>query len=117
MISPYEKRYKVTDVMLAFGLLRDHCPDFDPCNEYPQTKDSEVMNVSDQGHSTKVGKIYRLVETMVEQEAPEEEIVRGVKYMAVVIDAVKHKLDYKRAYSELGIAELGKRYYSRVVIL
>jgi hypothetical protein len=42
--------------------------------------------------------------------AHEDEIVRAVKHSMVVIDAEKHKLDYKRSERENGIAELKKKY-------
>lgn len=38
------------------------------------------------------------------------DLVRAVKYSMLVIDAEKHNLDHKRAYKDLGIAELKKKY-------
>ena len=42
--------------------------------------------------------------------APESEIARAVKHSMVVIDAAKHKLDYRQSEKDNGIAELRKRY-------
>lgn len=39
-----------------------------------------------------------------------DDLVRATKHSMVVIDAEKHKLEYKRSYAENGIAELNKKY-------
>lgn len=108
-----EKRYGVKDVMTAFILIKNYCPDYDPKKEYPRTKTSKVIEVSDKGHAIKVGKTYRLVEAMIEQKAPKKDIARAVKYMWVMLDAAKLKLDVERAYVDLGIEKLNKKYCSK----
>lgn len=42
--------------------------------------------------------------------ATEPEIARAVKHSMVVIDAAKHKLDYRQSEKDNGIAELKKKY-------
>ena len=41
---------------------------------------------------------------------PESEIARAVKHSMVIVDAAKHKLDYRQSEKDNGIAELRKRY-------
>ena len=41
---------------------------------------------------------------------PESEIARVVKHSMVIVDAAKHKLDYRQSEKDNGIAELRKRY-------
>jgi len=57
-----------------------------------------------------MGMISNLITDMTLKGAPESEIARAVKHSQVVIDAYKHKLDYKQSEKDQGIAELRKRY-------
>ena len=47
---------------------------------------------------TEMGKISNLITDMTLQGAPENELARAVKHSMVVIDAEKHKLDYKQSF-------------------
>ena len=57
-----------------------------------------------------MGKISNLITDMTLKGAPEEEITKAVKHSMVVIDAAKHKLDYKRSEIENDIPTLRKRW-------
>jgi hypothetical protein len=57
-----------------------------------------------------MGIVSNLITDMTLQGAPTKDIVRAVKHSMVVIDACKHKLDYKQSELDNGIAELKKRY-------
>ena len=57
-----------------------------------------------------MGIVSNLIADMTLQKAPEEHLVRAVKHSMVVIDAEKHKLDYRRSEKENGIEELKKIY-------
>ena len=46
--------------------------------------------------------------------APNEELARAVKHSMVIIDANKHKLDYKQSEIDNGIKALHKKYQSQV---
>lgn len=46
--------------------------------------------------------------------ATDEELTRAVKHSMVVIDAYKHKLDYKKSEQDNGIAALKKKYQTRI---
>jgi hypothetical protein len=57
-----------------------------------------------------MGKITNLVTDMSIQGASPEHVIRAVKHSMVVIDAEKHKLDYKRSDQENGIKQLKTLY-------
>lgn len=60
-----------------------------------------------------MGEISNLITDMTILGAPRSELARAVKHSMVVIDAGKHKLDYKRSEIDNGIAELKRRYQLR----
>ena len=59
---------------------------------------------------TEMGKISNLITDMTLGGATDSELARAVKHSMVVIDAEKHKLDYKASYYENDIDSLRKRY-------
>ena len=59
---------------------------------------------------TEMGKISNLITDMTLKGATEPELARAVRHSMVVIDAEKHKLDYKTSEEENGIAALKKKY-------
>lgn len=86
---------------------------FDPKIQYPEREGMRYMKNPITGKdSTQVqmGMISNLISDMTLMGAPDDEIARAVKHSMVVIDAAKHKLDYKRSEQENRIAELHKRY-------
>lgn len=62
---------------------------------------------------TEMGKITNLVTDMTIQGAPDDELARAVRHAQVVIDAEKHKLDYKASFDDNNIADLKRRYQGR----
>lgn len=88
----------------------DDLKDFDPKHEYPERPGMKYMNNT----QTEMGKISNLITDMTLIGATEDELARAVKHSMVVIDAEKHKLDYKRSEQENGIAALKKKYQGRV---
>ena len=85
---------------------------FDTGN-YAYTKeqlDSGAKIMSKNLTQTEMGKVSNLITDMTLKGATEEELVRAVKHSMVVIDAHKHKLDYKRSFEENRIAELKTKY-------
>ena len=93
----------------SLGTLRT----FDPKEEYPGKDLPAKQLMSDKAKGRHMGEITNLITDMSIKGANPEDLTRAVKYSMVVIDAPKHKLDYKRAQKELGIAELKKRYQTR----
>lgn len=78
--------------------------DFDPKEAYPHYKGMEVM--TNKVKQQEMGKVSNLITDMTLKGAPLDEIERAVKHSMVVIDAEKHKLDWKRSEKENGIKEL-----------
>lgn len=82
--------------------------DFDDKESYPYYPGMHVM--TDREHGLEMGKITNLINDMTMMNAPFSDIARAVKHSMVVVDAKKHKLDYKRSYEENGIRELYIKY-------
>lgn len=61
-----------------------------------------------------MGMITNLISDMSLQDAPREDLELAVKHSMVVIDAAKHKLDYKRSEIENHIPELKAKYQGRI---
>ena len=93
----------------TLGTLRT----FDPKEAYPGKDLPSKQLMSDKAKGRHMGEITNLITDMSIKGANPEDLTRAVKYSMVVIDAPKHKLDYKRAQKELGIAELKKKYQTR----
>jgi len=85
--------------------------DFDPKTEYPYRDGMKVMK--DSVKQKEMGKVSNLITDMTIRGADDEELARAVRHSMVVIDAVKHKLDYKQSEIDNGIAELKAKYQSR----
>ena len=60
--------------------------------------------------NTQMGIISNLITDMTLAGADKEEILAATRHSMVVIDAEKHKLDYKQSYIDNNIAALQKRY-------
>lgn len=85
---------------------------FDPKMEYPERTGMKYM---DKGNvQREMGQISNLITDMTIQGASDSELARAVKHSMVVIDAEKHKLNYKQSYIDNGIASLKKDYQARV---
>jgi DNA-binding CsgD family transcriptional regulator len=71
-----------------------------------------VMNDREKG--IKMGEATNLITDMYARGCTgADEITRAVKYSMVMIDAKKHKLNYKQAYKDLNIAELQNKYQKK----
>lgn len=66
--------------------------------------------MSDKSKGNHMGKITNLITDMSILGATPDELTRAVKYSMVVIDAPKHKLDYKQAEKDFNIKELRDKY-------
>lgn len=62
---------------------------------------------------TEMGKISNLITDMTLAGAPPEKMARAVRHSMVVIDAEKHKLDYKASEVDNNIAALKKEYQGK----
>lgn len=82
---------------------------FDPKTEYPEKEGMKYMKNT----QTEMGKISNLITDMTLKGASSDELARAVRHSMVVIDAEKHKLDYKQSEADNGIASLKKKYQGR----
>lgn len=85
--------------------------DFDPKTDY-STEGKTGVRLLAKGAATQrqMGEISNLITDMTLKGAAEPKIARAVKHSMVVIDAAKHKLDYRQSEKDNGIAELKKKY-------
>jgi DNA-binding CsgD family transcriptional regulator len=83
---------------------------FDPKTAYgPDTyKGRAIKTMKNTG--TQMGIISNLITDMTLQGADDDELARAVRHSMVVIDAEKHKLDYKKSEIDNGISALKKKY-------
>lgn len=79
---------------------------FDPQTRYPGYEGMPVMKAK----QTEMGKISNLITDMTIAGAPDADLARAVKHSMVVIDAEKHKLNYKQSEIDNGISALKAKY-------
>jgi hypothetical protein len=83
---------------------------FDPKMQYPEVPGMKYMKNT----QTEMGKISNLITDMTLLGANDQELARAVKHSMVVIDAEKHKLNYKQSEKDNNIAELKRRYQGHI---
>lgn len=103
MVIPTGGRINITSTPPLEGLKG-----FDPKLAYPERTGMKYMKDTQK----QMGVISNLITDMTLKGASSDELARAVRHSMVVIDAEKHKLDYKRSEIENGISEL-KRIYQR----
>lgn len=84
---------------------------FKPHEEYKGYDGMEVM--SKKRTQQEMGKISNLITDMTIKGAPPEHMVRAVRHSMVVIDAHKHKLNFKESERRNNIAKLKAEYQGR----
>lgn len=83
---------------------------FDTKLAYPYREGMKVMKDTQK----QMGVISNLINDMNLKGAKQEELARAVKHSMVVIDAEKHKLDYKRSEADNNIAQLKEKYQGHI---
>lgn len=83
---------------------------FDPKTAYPERPGMKYMKNT----GTQMGIVSNLITDMTLKGASQDELARAVRHSMVVIDAEKHKLDYKQSEIDNGIASLKKKYQSYI---
>lgn len=83
---------------------------FDAKIQYSTEGKTGVKLMTKSETQKQMGMISNLITDMTLKGANESEIARAVKHSMVVIDAEKHKLDYKQSEKDNGIAELKQKY-------
>lgn len=84
--------------------------DFEPKVQYSTDGKTGVKLMTKKNTQMEMGKISNLITDMTLKGAPDDEIVRAVKHSMVVIDAAKHKLDYKQSEIDNSIPSLRKKW-------
>ena len=84
--------------------------DFDPKVQYSTEGKKNVKIMSEDLKQKEMGIVSNLITDMTLKGAPPEDIVKAVKHSMVVIDAPKHKLDYKQSEIDNDIATLKQRW-------
>ena len=118
VVIPVNSRVRVTSSPALKGLQ-----DFDPKTQYGTTSKIEngkevyynsngrrIQVMTKDNTQKQMGVVSNLITDMTLWGAPESDIVRAVRHSMVVIDAAKHKLDYKQSEKDNGIAELKRKY-------
>lgn len=87
--------------------------DFDPKVQYGPSDirpKGSYKIMSESQKQQEMGKVSNLITDMTIKGANSSEIVRAVRHSMVVIDAVKHELDYEASYRDNDIAALKTKY-------
>ncbi len=85
---------------------------FDPKLEYkiPEGNPNKVKVMTKANTQKEMGVVSNLIMDMTLRGATNDELARAVRHSMVVIDAEKHKLDYKQSEMDNGIAQLKRKY-------
>lgn len=84
---------------------------FDPKERYPGYEGMKVMD--NRTKQLEMGKVSNLITDMTIKGATDEELARAVRHSMVVIDAQKHKLNYKLSEQENRIQDLKDKYQAK----
>lgn len=88
---------------------------FDPKMEYPERPGMKYMKSGKTDNTqNEMGKISNLITDMTLLGASDDELARAVRHSMVVIDAAKHKLDYKKSEADNNIKALKKKYQGHI---
>ena len=105
MVIPTNSKTKITSSPPLKGL-----EGFDPKRQYPYKEGMKVMKATGQ----QMGIISNLITDMTLKGANEDELARAVRHSMVVIDAEKHKLNYKQSELDNNIAGLKEKFQKSV---
>jgi DNA-binding CsgD family transcriptional regulator len=82
---------------------------FDPM-DYKLPKDDPTPRMNDSRKGKEMGKVSNLITDMTFEGASPDELARAIKHSMVVIDAVKHELDWQQSEKDRGILQLREKY-------
>lgn len=121
MVIPVNSRIKITNKPQLEGLKG-----FDPkttyAGEVKVDKNGKEHYINKFGKEykimkntqTEMGIVSNLITDMTLKGANDNEIAAAIRHSMVVIDAEKHKLDYKQSYVDNNIAALKKKYQGHI---
>jgi transcriptional regulator with XRE-family HTH domain len=90
----------------------DRLKGFDPKESYPEVPGMVYM--TKKGTQREMGVISNLITDMTLAGAGPDDLANAVRHSMVVIDAHKHKLNYKQSELDHNIASLKQRYQTRI---
>ena len=106
--SPYLKELKGFDPQVEYATIKKG-------NDFYNSRGDKVKIMTKRDTQMEMGVISNLITDMtLSGGASDEEMARAVKHSMVVIDAEKHKLDYKRSEVENNIRALKDKYQRTV---
>lgn len=112
MVIPTGRKIKITSTPPLKGL-----EGFDPKMQYHERPGMKYMkdpNTGKDNTQNEMGKISNLITDMTLKGASQDEVTRAVRHSMVVIDAGKHKLDYKQSEADNNIKALKAKYQGRI---
>lgn len=102
LVIPNNKRQVKTSPAL------DGLKGFDPQRSYPSYEGMKVMSARTK--AIQMGEVSNLITDMTIRGATHQELARAVRHSMVVIDAEKHKLNWKQSAVDNGIPQLKAKY-------
>jgi DNA-binding CsgD family transcriptional regulator len=102
LVIPNNKRQVKTSPAL------DGLKGFDPQRSYPAYEGMKVMSARTK--AIEMGKVSNLITDMTIRGATHQELARAVRHSMVVIDAEKHKLNWKQSEIDNGVPQLKQKY-------
>lgn len=103
------KDFEAKDVYAAAKIVKDA----DGTEHYYRADGSEFRRMGKKATQTQMGVISNLITDMTLAGANDSELAAAVRHSMVVIDAHKHKLDYKQSEVDNNIAALHKKYQGK----
>lgn len=92
-----------------FERLEHVAKNFDSKKEYPYNPEGKEM--TRRTRALEIGRIVKLVDTLTINGCDDDDVwVRVIKHAMVLIDAMKHRLDYEQSFIDHKIGELYKEY-------
>lgn len=107
LVIPTNSKTKITSRKPLSGL-----EGFDPKMEYPYHEGMKVM--SEKYKQQQMGVVSNLITDMTIKGASDDELAAAVRHSMVVIDAPKHRLDYKQSEIDNHIHELKAKYQGHI---
>lgn len=106
MVIPTGGKIDITSTKSLKGL-----EGFDPKKEYPYEPGMRVM--SESYKQRQMGEVSNLINDMTLKGAKPDDIAKAVRHSMVVIDAVKHNLNYKKSEIDNDILTLKKKWQAK----
>lgn len=106
LVLPQNSKTKIKTADTLEGLK-----DFDPQRRYPEYEGMKRMTAREKG--MQMGLVSNLITDMTIKGASSDELARAVRHSMVVIDAEKHKLNWKQSAEDNGISQLMRKYQGR----